>query len=556
MSTIAHDPGLIDAVAANFDLREPNRRALDGLVSHIAVHQDPNETVEVVTNLATGVGKTYLMAALIDYMAHQGVRNFLVATPGKTILSKTLENFDAASQKYIAGAEHRPFVFTRDNFRTANASRAFDDPKQVKVGVFTIQSLLGSTKEDRKVRRQDENLGTALYDLLAEAEDLVVVADEHYVYRHQAKKFSQALRELTPRSLVGLTATPDKADYDKVVVEYTLGEAIADGYVKTPVIVYRRDGIKDESIQLADAVALLNRKADSYQRYVDRTEGAKQIRPAMFVVCESIEHASHVASVLRGPGMLDGEDQVLLATSESPEEDLKVLDEVDEPGSPVRAIVSVNKLKEGWDVKRIAVIVALRKLASESLTEQILGRGLRLPFKTRTGSADVDQVDLVAHDSYEQLLAQKDLLAQRVGSGHETPPPDTDETGGAPIPDGVLPEETPEPPAAPVGTPDNQFGGGERGQEIPPGEGRYGGLVIRRRDEDEGLDGPRTMTYAGAPGAPDIVFPRLYVFTQTGTFDLTDITEAEAREAGRKYREEVPTFSPGMRWRLLAEERT
>ena len=50
-------------------------------------------------------------------------------------------------------------------------------------------------------------------------------------------------------------------------------------------------------------------------------------------------------------------------------------------------------LREGWDVKNIAVIVALRKLASQTLTEQILGRGLRLPFGCRTGSLPVDQVD-------------------------------------------------------------------------------------------------------------------------------------------------------------------
>lgn len=64
-------------------------------------------------------------------------------------------------------------------------------------------------------------------------------------------------------------------------------------------------------------------------------------------------------------------------------------------------------LREGWDVKNIAVIVALRRLASQTLTEQILGRGLRLPFGQRTLVDAIDQVDLVAHDSYRQLLDQK-----------------------------------------------------------------------------------------------------------------------------------------------------
>jgi len=37
-------------------------------------------------------------------------------------------------------------------------------------------------------------------------------------------------------------------------------------------------------------------------------------------------------------------------------------------------------LKEGWDVKNVYVIVSLRASVSEILTEQTLGRGLRLPF--------------------------------------------------------------------------------------------------------------------------------------------------------------------------------
>ncbi|MDK6499466.1 restriction endonuclease subunit R, partial [Escherichia coli] len=79
-------------------------------------------------------------------------------------------------------------------------------------------------------------------------------------------------------------------------------------------------------------------------------------------------------------------------TSQSSDVALEALAKVEEPDSPIRAIVSVNMLREGWDVKNIAVIVALRRLASQTLTEQILGRGLRLPFGARTGIADVDQV--------------------------------------------------------------------------------------------------------------------------------------------------------------------
>jgi len=50
---------------------------------------------------------------------------------------------------------------------------------------------------------------------------------------------------------------------------------------------------------------------------------------------------------------------------------------IGKPGEHVRAIVSVNMLSEGWDVKSVTHIIGLRAFGSPLLTEQIIGRGLR-----------------------------------------------------------------------------------------------------------------------------------------------------------------------------------
>ena len=50
------------------------------------------------------------------------------------------------------------------------------------------------------------------------------------------------------------------------------------------------------------------------------------------------------------------------------------------PDSPYRIVVSVGMLKEGWDNKAVYVIASMRASVSTILTEQTLGRGLRLPF--------------------------------------------------------------------------------------------------------------------------------------------------------------------------------
>ena len=44
-------------------------------------------------------------------------------------------------------------------------------------------------------------------------------------------------------------------------------------------------------------------------------------------------------------------------------------------------VIHVNKLKEGWDVNNLYTIVPLRASASDILTEQTLGRGLRFAVR-------------------------------------------------------------------------------------------------------------------------------------------------------------------------------
>lgn len=63
-------------------------------------------------------------------------------------------------------------------------------------------------------------------------------------------------------------------------------------------------------------------------------------------------------------------------------------------------------LKEGWDVNNLYTIVPLRTAASKILREQMVGRGLRLPYGERTGDRDVDAVMLTAHDKFADILAE------------------------------------------------------------------------------------------------------------------------------------------------------
>jgi type III restriction enzyme len=407
----------IEAVASALDLRAPNREALKSIVLEVGQHYEIDggqPPFEAVVDAATGVGKTFILAGAIEYFAGQGVRNFLVITPGTTILRKTVANFTPGDPKsLLGGMSVAPVVITSDTFNTAAMREAMDDPLQVKLFIFSVQSLIKPTsKASRKTRKFQEGLGEALYSHLEEADDLFVVADEHHAY--YGKAFSGAVRDLHPRVLIGLTATPHKdTPEEQIIYRYPLAAAIADKLVKTPVLVGRRDDRADSETKLADGITLLELKEKAVKCWC-QTSGAKAVHPLMLVIAKQIDEAEEVTSTLESPSFAEGRYQgkVLTVHSNAPDEALAALERVEGPDSPYRIIVSVGMLKEGWDVKSVYVICSLRASVSELLTEQTLGRGLRLPFGEYTDIEILDTLEVLAHERYEKLLEKAGALSK------------------------------------------------------------------------------------------------------------------------------------------------
>jgi type III restriction enzyme len=412
--SIIYDADLVESIGHSLDLRRPNMEALDAIAKSLEVAP---HGAELIADLATGVGKTFIAGALIDYLFEAGVRNIVFVTPGSTIQKKTIDNFTPGHRKYLRGLRSRPMVVTLDDLETGNVAAALNDESQLKLFVFTVQSLLRpNTTDARRAHRAHESLGVALYDYLQTQDDVVVIADEHHIYYSgNAKKFQSAIDDLNASATVGLTATPHDPNSPNIIYRYPLAEAIADGYVKIPVLVARQDGKKDLKTQMADGVALLDAKAQVMDAYC-RSTRKQPVQPILFVVAERIDEANEIRDLLAGPDYLDGDDKVLLVTSEEPDKTLALLDTLEDDGSPIRAVVSVSMLKEGWDVKNIYCIAAVRALESQLLTEQILGRGLRLPFGERTGVPMLDTVEVLSHHSFADLLKDaKVLLEQTLG---------------------------------------------------------------------------------------------------------------------------------------------
>jgi type III restriction enzyme len=105
--------------------------------------------------------------------------------------------------------------------------------------------------------------------------------------------------------------------------------------------------------------------------------------------------------------------------------------------NPYNVVVSVMMLKEGWDVRNVKVIVPLRPCDSRTLTEQILGRGLRkmhAPQIQEDGTAVMrgEELYVMEHPSFAQILEQiEDIIESRK----------SDEIGHTPEYVGIEPKE-------------------------------------------------------------------------------------------------------------------
>ncbi len=132
----------------------------------------------------------------------------------------------------------------------------------------------------------------------------------------------------------------------------------------------------------------------------------------MLVVCSDTNHAAWVESYIQSDEFKAGKYKNKVITVHSKKSgaesdfNTRLLLGVEQANNPVEIVIHVNMLKEGWDVNNLYTIVPLRTAASKILREQMVGRGLRLPYGKRTGDKAVDAVMLTAHDKFEEILAE------------------------------------------------------------------------------------------------------------------------------------------------------
>ena len=282
---------------------------------------------------------------------------------------------------------------------------------------------------------EDMPRGEIILNFLSQHPDLIIMNDEaHHVHGKRSargdelvwRRFMDLLYkrledkygyDFDPFVQIDYSATPfygsgEKREYfPHIVYDYNLVSAMQDMLVKQ-LFLEERQSIGGEALEELDF------RADRYepeaghrrgeikslsagqkllldigrlrmeQLSTEFTQKGLEKKPVMMVLCEDTRVADltrdHFATLTDENGNYYDDDQVMVIHSDLKDKELdearKKLDKIDIDDDPLRVVISVLMLREGFDKNNICVVVVLRATEADLLLEQIVGRGLRLMF--------------------------------------------------------------------------------------------------------------------------------------------------------------------------------
>jgi type III restriction enzyme len=395
----------------------------------------PRKPMHLLYNMATGSGKTLVMAGLILYLYEKGYRNFLFFVNSNNIINKTKDNFlNAQASKYlfnnkiiVNGTE--VLVKETDTFESA-------DDRNINIKFTTIQQLhidLNNTKENSVTYEDFEN------------KKIVLIADEAHHLNSATKSNGdlfgswegtvlKILQQNFDNLLLEFTATLDyesleivRKYQDKVIYKYDLSQFRIDKYSKEINLIrsfydekeriiqalilnlYRQDLAAKHNINLKPVI-LFKAKKTIKESEQNKINFHKLIDEMSGEIIENIRETSTVPVVRKAFNFFDSENANSYFVAERIKSNFKSkncisanndeeaalnqirLNTLEDENNPIRAVFAVQKLNEGWDVLNLFDIVRLyegqntggsnKTIGSTTLSEaQLIGRGARyFPF--------------------------------------------------------------------------------------------------------------------------------------------------------------------------------
>jgi type III restriction enzyme len=247
----------------------------------------------------------------------------------------------------------------------------------------------------------------SLANLLALTGPLVVVDEAHNA---QTDTTFETLKRVAPSVILELTATPVPKKTN-VLYSVSARELQAEDMVKLPVMLAEHKAWPDA---VRDAV--LRRQHLEAEATHEASLGARYVRP--IVLFQAQDKTGDVPPAVLRQHLLDEkhatDEEIVIATGD--QRGLNGLNLFDR-NCPVRYVITVEALKEGWDCSFAYVLCSLQNVRSGKDVEQLLGRVLRMPYATRRQSPALNRAyaHVVARSFSEAASALVDRMVQGMG---------------------------------------------------------------------------------------------------------------------------------------------
>ena len=372
---------------------------------------------DVLTNIVTGGGKTTIIGAMIAYMMIVHDQNkFLILTPNTIVRSRLVDEFDSNSDIYMY--KIFPFFFNSYLPLKDRLSHHIMEAGASSAGVRANNILIGNIQQ---IYEKRDN-----WKVLMENIDSIVIFNDE-AHNTKAEIYNDLINKLKPKRFFRLdtTATPDRLDGlhpdSEMIFVYGIAEAMKDKIIKRIVVFHpdvRKVKLTYEDLETGKTISEeempweeIEKRKIPARRYITSTKPMRQqlaiglellskqrlavprgkdhqprFKPLLFVIALSIADAENIDRTLQEIGFKYGVNKTLLVHNEQDDElvdKAKTLNQ--NPRPEFDAVISVLMLREGWDVRNIAVEVLFRKFSFKEVGgkkfsvygPQVIGRGLR-----------------------------------------------------------------------------------------------------------------------------------------------------------------------------------
>ncbi|MDN3677669.1 DEAD/DEAH box helicase family protein [Flavobacterium paronense] len=359
------------------------------------------EAVHLSIKVPTAGGKTFIacnaLKTIFDAMADDKPRAVVWLVPWSNLLDQTVKNLSNPDHPYCQKLNslfnNRVQVFEKKDLLQGAGFNASSVREQLSVMVVNFSSIRAKNKEDRKFNEQNSNLSSfsnsiddtivlegtekeALINVIRSLNPILVVDESHNA---ESDLSVEMLNNLNPSFILDLTATPKQnANIVSLVSAFELKK---EHMVKLPVIVYNHqniEGVVESALHLQHKLELEAIKLEQ--------DGGKYIRPIVLFQAQSkTKEENTTFDKLKAQLIAIGipDEQIKIKTANKDE--LKGIDLMSRD-CPVRYIITINALKEGWDCPFAYILASLADKSSEVDVTQILGRVLRQPYVMRHNS--------------------------------------------------------------------------------------------------------------------------------------------------------------------------